>query len=222
MKKQLLIVIVFFFSFTIAFAQCALGTLFRTTDASTLTEGVRTEIEDRIFAGEYHEITNIVAGNTYTIDLCGSSEDTELTIYDPTDTSIGFSTNDCGDDGSVQFLAGLTGTYKAQLNITGCGSDSVAKSVWATLDINLGTNEFDISQLQVYPNPVGETLNIDLAENHEILSISIMEINGKVLNFMKLSNVQSTKIDMSNISSGIYFLRIQSANHNSLIKLIKK
>jgi hypothetical protein len=203
-------------------AQCPLGTPFRTSDASALVEGVRTLVEDRIYAGEYHSISNIVATNTYTIDICGLSEDTELTIYDATDTQIGFSTADCGNDGTVTFMAPNSGTYKAQINLNACGTDNVSKSVWATLDIALGINDNSISKFQIYPNPVTDHVNIDLGNNHQAISFSIMNIDGKMVKLVKLFDVESTKIDLSNLSSGIYFMEIQTDNVTQVTKLIKQ
>jgi hypothetical protein len=79
----------------------------------------------------------------------------------------------------------------------------------ATTTINaLATPDFDISsQFHVYPNPVNDLLNIKPYGDIEVSSISVYNTLGQIL--MVIPNA-SESIDVSNLTAGNYFLKINS------------
>lgn len=73
----------------------------------------------------------------------------------------------------------------------------------------LSTGEFDLKELQVYPNPVKEILFVNgLKKEHHIW---ITDITGKIVKTLKLSE-QVTKIDVSELNNGFYLLIDQESN----------
>ena len=79
----------------------------------------------------------------------------------------------------------------------------------------------DLNTYKVYPNPVYETLNIQ--SQNQIETISIYDINGRLLNTQKMSNSSGVyQLDVQNLSNGVYFLDIQSGNSKTTMKFVKK
>lgn len=85
----------------------------------------------------------------------------------------------------------------------------------------LGAQDFEFSNyFNIYPNPVNEVLNISTKNDIEIKSIAVYDILGQLV--IALPNIKDTsKIDVSNLNSGNYFLKIKSDKGSSSIKFIK-
>jgi len=72
--------------------------------------------------------------------------------------------------------------------------------------------------LKVFPNPTNNILTI---QNNEVLTgIEIVNISGQVLYASKF-DMTEVKLDLSDYSSGVYFVRITSNEKRKLIKVIK-
>jgi hypothetical protein len=84
---------------------------------------------------------------------------------------------------------------------------------------SLGINPKIVTKIQIYPNPATNSLTIDNKNNTPINSISIADTNGR--NVLETKNVTST-IDISNLSNGIYFVRLATDAGNVTKKLVKK
>ncbi|MFM9988620.1 T9SS type A sorting domain-containing protein [Flavobacterium sp.] len=70
--------------------------------------------------------------------------------------------------------------------------------------LNLSNNDFEnlTNELEIYPNPVGDKLHINTPE--EILNVALFDINGRIINNTLINNT----IDFSNISNGVYLIKI--------------
>jgi len=78
-----------------------------------------------------------------------------------------------------------------------------------------------ISTIRIYPNPSNKEINIESTNNKIILSIEIMDVDGRSFKQMEVNDLK-TKITISNLSSGIYFVRIVFSDKTSLTsKFIK-
>ncbi|MBF4516205.1 T9SS type A sorting domain-containing protein [Flavobacterium sp. ANB] len=95
---------------------------------------------------------------------------------------------------------------------------SGTKFSW-TPNKNLSTPTFDLSDLDVYPNPVSNILNLnykDIITNIKIVNLLGQEIINKNVN----SN--SEQVDMSQLLSGVYIAKISIDNSVRTFKVIKK
>lgn len=83
----------------------------------------------------------------------------------------------------------------------------------------LSASKIDDLKFNVYPNPV--TDEIKLAGNFENASVEVISQTGQVVKTVDnvLSGVQ---ISMNDINPGIYFLKVKSANGQSVQKIVKK
>lgn len=86
----------------------------------------------------------------------------------------------------------------------------------------LGTQDFEFSNyFSVYPNPVKETLNITAKNSIELKSIAIYDILGQLV--IAVPNAENiSKIDVSNLRTGNYILKVKTDNGTSSAKFIKK
>lgn len=79
----------------------------------------------------------------------------------------------------------------------------------------------EIGELLVYPNPTLGDLNVELSgitANSELLEIKIRDVLGKVVFSQTLKNIELFTLDISQLSAGSYVLEIE----NYRVKLIKK
>jgi hypothetical protein len=83
----------------------------------------------------------------------------------------------------------------------------------------LSTNQFETADFSVYPNPTKNNWNIK--SNTTISSITVYDILGKQITTL-VPNASNVEISTANITSGIYFARIESTNGSKTVKLIKE
>lgn len=80
----------------------------------------------------------------------------------------------------------------------------------------LGSNDFTEMNFSVIPNPVDDVLQIET--QFSIDAIQIFSLLGHLVN-QKLS---SNRINVSDLSQGLYFVRVRSANRSSVQKFVKR
>jgi hypothetical protein len=78
-------------------------------------------------------------------------------------------------------------------------------------------------EISIYPNPIGENefLEINLTENTDV-NISIYNLLGKVVLTKSTNNSKSVIIDLENLNSGIYLLKINVDNKIITKKIVVK
>ena len=92
----------------------------------------------------------------------------------------------------------------------------VAQNRWPT--IFLATQTFDLENaVSVYPNPSSDVVNISTTVSLE--EISVITINGQVLQQIKNPIIESNTYTISNLPKGFYFLKLSSAS-NSVTKKV--
>ena len=85
--------------------------------------------------------------------------------------------------------------------------------------IVLGVNDFDLSNLKYYPNPVTDQLTISYTE--VITNVEVFDLNGRMVLKRDFNN-ETVQIDFSTLSSGTYMLNIKSKENSQFIKIVKK
>jgi hypothetical protein len=84
----------------------------------------------------------------------------------------------------------------------------------------LGTDEFSSSAINIYPNPAKGILYYVISTNVVLSAITINDISGKEI--YKSGNAINTSIDVSNLSSGVYFVTFKSDKNLVTKKFIKE
>ncbi len=85
-------------------------------------------------------------------------------------------------------------------------------------DCILGVSENNSSTYSIHPNPAQNELFITAQNTTQNLKIKIFNIEGKLLSTQTLEVANKTSIDVSSLTSGMYFLNIEDENGNTTIK----
>lgn len=86
----------------------------------------------------------------------------------------------------------------------------------------LAVNQFDDSNFTVYPNPTTGLINISSKKPNLIIeSITLLDVLGKEIINQNI-NVSNTSTDISQLSNGLYFLKIKSNGKEKTIKIIRE
>jgi hypothetical protein len=84
-----------------------------------------------------------------------------------------------------------------------------------------GINEAaTLSGLNVYPNPTTGMLTISM-NNTSLKSIEITDVTGRVI-ASNMTADNKVNVDMTQLSAGVYYVKVNSDNHNSVVKVVKQ
>ncbi|HJH60486.1 MAG TPA: T9SS type A sorting domain-containing protein, partial [Bacteroidetes bacterium] len=78
--------------------------------------------------------------------------------------------------------------------------------------------EFSSNSALIWPNPVSDVLSIDGLHDNDI--ITIYDVTGCMV--YRQSYHGNTRINMSTLNSGIYFMSVESVSGKSVLKLVKQ
>jgi hypothetical protein len=84
----------------------------------------------------------------------------------------------------------------------------------------LATKDFEIAGLKVYPNPAKDSWTVK-TKNIKMSSIEVFDMLGKQVLSLKPDTTEAT-ISGSQLRSGLYFAKINTANGSSSLKLVKE
>lgn len=85
-------------------------------------------------------------------------------------------------------------------------------------DCAMGLLENDGGSFSLYPNPVGESLVLISPASIGNTNLQIFDIQGKLLSAQNVLFEKQTAIDVSQLSAGLYFLKIKSEKGNVVVK----
>ncbi len=88
----------------------------------------------------------------------------------------------------------------------------------------LGTNTFETSEYQIYPNPTSGTFSIHAPRNAEISKLVVSDATGKLVQEITFGSGDVIGDFDFNISgdAGLYFVRLISGKETNTFKLLKK
>ncbi|HET8838375.1 MAG TPA: T9SS type A sorting domain-containing protein [Flavobacteriaceae bacterium] len=106
-------------------------------------------------------------------------------------------------------------TYYVSQSIDGCESELLA----ITVTNNFGIQDNMIAGFQFYPNPAADMLNVEADVSLE--KIVLYNLMGQEVLSHKI-NSSSSNLNISNLGTGIYFMKIFSNGNMGTYRLIKK
>ncbi|NMH28733.1 T9SS type A sorting domain-containing protein [Flavobacterium silvaticum] len=87
-----------------------------------------------------------------------------------------------------------------------------------TTEQSLGIPDQQIQSFKLYPNPVDTILNLSVPSGQNLVSAEIVSVEGR--SFGK-AILHSGTIDVSELPSGIYFLKVATENQSQTLKFIR-
>jgi hypothetical protein len=80
-----------------------------------------------------------------------------------------------------------------------------------------------ISPITVSPNPANDLIKIEgITSSTKANSVSIVNVEGKVIANKELSNVSDVSFDLTGVKSGMYFVNVTHASGVETVKFIKE
>lgn len=107
-------------------------------------------------------------------------------------------------------------------------SNGAAFGLWAALPVGgnliplpsapLSTNQFNASQIAVFPNPASNLLNIRLPEGSSEASATVIDQNGRIL--LQVNDLTNGNISVENLADGLYLLDVKVDNSSYVKKIM--
>jgi hypothetical protein len=180
---------------------------------------------------------------TWTFDMTGSAftpaQDLYIWVWTPNNPDAGNFANSSAFT-KLTYVSGMTWSFTltptAFFNTTVSGitdsfwmllKDKTGKIQTPTINVPLtisgtGVHQNQQNFLEVYPNPVINTLNIKLKDTR-FKNASIYDFKGSLVRNEAIVNVQSElKLNLENEKSGIYFVVLSGEKSTQTIKISKK
>lgn len=120
------------------------------------------------------------------------------------------------DEGAITFYAAVMA-----INGSGNGGDQTITTSVSVNSSTLSINEENMLAFDIYPNPSQDFLTILLPNEITTGSIELFDYSGKSVKSKHINSVNNT-LDMSNLSQGIYIIKLNSEGKTGVQRVIKK
>lgn len=149
----------------------------------------------------------------------------KLEYEDPSAPATQFADNNVDNVEKVEIDIASPGVYTIQVSHKGSltgGSQVFSLIANGSTGINLNTSNYIFdNSVFIYPNPTSNTLNYSIEDAMTINSIRINDVSGKSVNNINV-DLDQKYIDVSSLSSGIYFVTFTSEQSSVTKKFIKQ
>lgn len=128
----------------------------------------------------------------------------------------------------TSLTANMTYAYRAFITYFGI-TDYSEETFFATLPNNndsVHVDEYLLSSIKLYPNPANEYVNLQCTMSDvQLESVEVIDVYGKVVRTVVGANNHSplqTRINVSGLAGGIYFVRVTTDKGMVMKKFVKK
>ncbi|MCB9234097.1 MAG: T9SS type A sorting domain-containing protein [Bacteroidia bacterium] len=139
-------------------------------------------------------------------------------------TGVTYRWVDCNDNYAAvpgatnqSFTPVVNGTYAVIMNKNNCTEDTSA----CTTVIVLGTAPLQAGlSVKVYPNPARSQVKVDLSQVIENGTLELLSLQGQRLQQVSFTRQSVVELDLNQLATGVYFVRITTPTGHALQKLI--
>ncbi len=156
-----------------------------------------------------------------TIDTFGSSYDTKLGVFSGDCGALVCvaGNDDAGGESQSEVIFEGTSGETYYIYVSGGSSSSGVFNLNVDCVLILGTSDNEIEGFSYYPNPTINSINLNAQDNIE--SVAIYNILGqKVVD--QNSNATSIQLDVSNLVSGTYIMKVLVNGKTGTYKIVKE
>lgn len=171
----------------------------------------------------YYTYTGNGTAEQITINVCGPDTNFETTVRVFSDCTlsnqIAINDSSCVNQPELTFDSDGTSTYVIMIegyNNTAAGNFQLAISCETII---LGTIDHQTNNIALYPNPVQNVLQI--SSKVEMTQADVYSISGAMVLSKNLAG-NTSEIDFSELTTGVYFIKIASENSVETFKIIKE
>jgi hypothetical protein len=115
------------------------------------------------------------------------------------------------------YTAMSDGNYAVVITDGNCSATSDCVNV-----IINGVTEVKELGVSFYPNPMENILTIDTKETVQEVRFSIVTVSGQVVFSKNYTSGNQFKLDVSNLSAGMYILNVQTEENSASMQIIKQ
>lgn len=117
-------------------------------------------------------------------------------------------------------------TYSGQTIRIGIRNEGLDQYMFMVDDFKVTTtglrvDQFFADKFTVSPNPANNVISVSNAQGITLTDVSITDINGRTVKTVTVGNVSETQLNVSELTSGIYFLNINSDAGKAVKKFVK-
>ena len=120
-------------------------------------------------------------------------------------------------------ITGLTGltTYEIQVQAN-CGDGNLSDWTAAITPqtTNVGIENHLLNSIKLYPNPANDVVNVQCTM-YNVQSVEVIDVYGKVIKTMNVTE-NPTRINVSGLANGMYFVRVTTEEGTVTKNFIKK
>lgn len=163
-------------------------------------------------------LPNIVSANFFidTLTIAG----TGVNLQNQDSVYWGFGDGQYSSQSNPVHTYSQTGTYTVCLTAYNiCGDTTYCQQIQV-----VGTGIVQLSNggtVNVYPNPAESYVNIEIQNTQETLQAKLLDAQGKIYLKTKLKN-SIEQIDVSGLSSGMYYIQLSDKEGSYSVAVIKK
>ncbi len=163
---------------------------------------------------------SLTAVHNHTVQVITIDNTTSLSegVITANQTGATYRWLDCNNNDAVipgetgmNYTPTTTGDYACEITLNGCSEITACTYVFNS---SVGVDDVQNQSFNVYPNPTSSQITIS---NLSISEVNIINVSGKVV-----KTVATNEIDVSDLPSGMYILRIQSNTELLYSRFVKK
>ena len=165
--------------------------------------------------GTWYFVDKITSAVRHEDDYFGNSvaiSNNTILIGAPFESEDEFETNTKASAGAIYFYD----------MIPNASANKTASAPTSTNEVENIEQELKADLIaKAYPNPVQNTLNIQLENNQGETTIQVINLNGQIVEQINVFDQNVIQVQMENIPAGIYFVKINTETQSSTVRIIK-
>ncbi|OAB78878.1 M36 family metallopeptidase [Cochleicola gelatinilyticus] len=116
------------------------------------------------------------------------------------------------------------GVYEVIITSTDASGNEETCTFMLTVDEILGVADIELSTtIRLYPNPTNGDITLSNKGSQVLVDATIFDVNGRLIKSLDLSNAGvETNVSISDLASGMYFMKITSEEGNIVKRIIKQ
>jgi hypothetical protein len=191
-------------------------------------------IDGNIYTSSNNTATFILTGaaangcdSIVTLDLTINTVDTSITVFNTTLTAnqsgglyqwveCGTGINPISGATNQSFTPTSNGDFAVQVTANGCTSLSNCY----TVVISRVEYTEGVGQLQVYPNPTSDNINIKLTDQYQNALVQLYTVDGSLISAKRYTS-GNIEMSLQELTEAMYFLKVITNDSTFEIKVLK-
>jgi hypothetical protein len=93
-------------------------------------------------------------------------------------------------------------------------------NITVTATVTASTDDFFANNLKIYPNPTKDIINLS-SSTTLINTVTVTDLNGRIVKSFNLSGISQTELNVSDLTSGMYFVSVETDLGKGTTKIVK-